>query len=65
MAGLQGGARWAEWHMVASIGGLYTVTWCYYVCWLHIEANHRIITEIVERVRKIRESHGQPVEMAR
>ena len=52
---------WATVHLYAALVGTAFLGWSYYVQWGNIEANHRLIAEIMASVRQIRQERGLQV----
>lgn len=53
-----GRETWAVLHLVAALAGAALVAWSYFVLWTYIDANHRIIAQVMKEVRRIRQEKG-------
>jgi hypothetical protein len=59
--GLPHTENWVTPHLLGALGGLLVVAWIFVVEWQNIRANHAVIAEVLEQVRKIRLERGLEV----
>lgn len=52
------GLSWPQWHLVGAMAGLVVIAGSFLWQRTNIEANHEVITAIVEEVRRIRQERG-------
>lgn len=54
-------ADWVIPHLLGALLGLAFICWAFFVEWNNIHANHAVIADVLEEVRKIRSERGLPV----
>jgi hypothetical protein len=54
------GLTWANLHFAAAAIGLGFIVWASFIEANNIRENHRVVTEVMERVKKIRDERGLP-----
>ena len=52
------GLKWSELHFAAAAAGLGFIVWASYLEANNIRANHIVVTEVMDRVKKIRDERG-------
>ena len=52
------GMTWANWHLIGAMAGLAVIVLSFVLQRSNIEANHEVITDIVEQVKRIRDQRG-------
>ena len=57
-----GSEQWTQFHLVGSILGLAFIAWASVAEWNKIYANHQVIEEVMNEVRRVRTERGLDVE---
>lgn len=56
-----GGVTWAQCHLMAALLGTALIAYAFYRLWTNLLTSAKIIAEIVDQVRRIRQEKGLPV----